>query len=128
MFDKDTINTIVQAAVVQALGGEEAGSKLLKEVVDRLVSTKVHSNGGGHGDRYGGSPSTPLLQFLVDREVRNVLEKAVIQFVENNSAEIGENVKLALVADEGIAKSISDLLSNQLRYGSLSVNVSFKPE
>lgn len=125
MFDKETTDQIVKMAVVKALG-DNAGQDLLMKMVDKLLTTKVNSNGNERYDNFGGSPDTPMLDYFLNRELKNVIEKAVIQYVKDNSEDLTKAVKIKLEADDCLAKNIVDMMRSRLEEGYLSVSLNLK--
>lgn len=125
MFDKETTDQIVKMAVVKALG-DDAGQNLLMTLVDKLLATKVNKNGHDRYDNFGGSPDTPLLDYFLNNQLKHVIERAVVQYVSENSEELIKSIKIKLEADDGIATNIVNMMRERLESGYISVKLNIQ--
>lgn len=126
MFDKETVDTLVKAAVISALG-ETTTQRVMNDIVARLLETKVNSSGSERYDSFGGMPNTPLLNYLVDKEIRVVIENAVREHIANSAVQIKESVSKSLIENDGLANKISTMIHNQLADGYIRINVDLEP-
>lgn len=122
MFDQATMDTIIKGAFISALGDDNA-KKLLEDIVGRLLTTKVNKNGRDTHDSFWGSPNKPLLDYLIEGEVRNLLEAAVRDHVRNNVPELHEAIHKAIVGSDGLANSILKMITSQLNDGYVKIDV-----
>jgi len=126
MFDEKTMNELLKVAVINALG-EEGGKRLVGELITKLTSTKVNKNGNTTYDSFGGgNPDTPLLDYLLNKELKLLLEQVVREYVKENSEQFREQFKAQITADEGLAKSMTDFLVRQMSEGYVEINVGLK--
>lgn len=125
MFDEKTMNELLKVAVINALG-EEGGKRLVGELITKLTSTKVNRNGHTAYDSFGGNPDTPLLDYLLNKELKLLLEQVVRDYVKENSEQFREQFRAQITADEGLAKSMTDFLVRQMSEGCVEINVGLK--
>lgn len=125
MFDKETMDKIVQGAIIGALG-DGAAERLMHDLVNKMLTTKVNKQGGTEYSSYHGSPDTPFLEYIVNRELRQVVEQTIIKFVKERTAEFEEQVRIQLTSDDRIAKSLTAMLDNMVKNGYLRVNIDFE--
>lgn len=126
MFDKSTLDELMKVAMINALG-EEGSKRIVNEFIEKITTVKVNKNGNVAYDNYGGgTPDTPLLDYLLKQELRSILETTVREYVQNNSQEFKEKFEFILKSDEGLAKSMATYVSNHLANGTVEINVGFK--
>ena len=123
MFDKETMDTIVKGAFMNAMG-EDRVKKVMEDIVTRLLTTKVNSNGQETYNSFGGQPNTPYLDYLINGEVKHMLEQAVRDHVRNNLPELKEAIHKAIVSSDGLADGILKMITSQLTDGYVKIDIS----
>lgn len=120
VFDKNTMDQIVSAAIVNALGDQAV--PLLTALVDKVTSEKVSEN--GQRDGYGQKTQT-MLEYIAKEQLRNLVAKQVRAWMEENTEQFSAIIRQRL--DEGgLADAIVAALKRQMESDyRVAFNVSF---
>lgn len=109
MFDKEGMDKIVSAAVIDALSAR--GPELLTELVNRSLEKKVDRI-TGRPPQYGTGDVT-LLEYLAGEQINYAVEAAVREYMNNRQDALREAVK-AKMEEGGIADAFVDSIIRQI--------------
>ncbi len=120
---KESVEEIVRAGIVQALGDPSA---IVKECVDRTINQKVD----GEGRPRGYSSDTPYLQWLANKTVENTVRDCITKYIEEHSAEFEAEIIRQLDTEKfkkDTAAAFLQCLANQsTQYYKMPVHVTFE--
>ncbi len=123
-IDKKTIEGIVerqmQAAIITHLGAVK--DDLLQKVVEKMLTTKVNSD-GKEGDYRS---DTPLIEYLAKKKIHECAKEALNKFLDSQLPDIEKRVLAELNKQKGLfAKMAVESMANAVK---TNFNYNFKME
>jgi hypothetical protein len=128
MFDDKAMKEIMSVALTTALG-EDTVKRVVTEVFQTVLSTKVNSQGNTTTTAWSGPLDRTLLEYLITDEFRKVAEKAVRELVQAESETIKAQIKSAILsADNTLGDRLVQQLINKLYSEDVHIKVKFDLE
>lgn len=114
MFDKESMEKIVSAAVLSAL--EDKAAPLLAELIDRMLKLEVDMETGSKPS-YSSKGKGSYLEFVAQQQVRLIVGQTVGDWIKDKSDEIKKQVVDKLESGS-VAQAYVDALTKQVdNYG-----------
>lgn len=121
---KESVEEIVRAGIVQALGDPSA---IVKKCVDKTINQKVDRDGK---PGRGYSSDIPYLQWLANKTVEDTVRSCITKYIEEHSAEFEAEIMRQLdtkkFKKDTAAAFLQCLADQSTQYYKMSVGVSIE--
>lgn len=124
MFDQETTDKLIKAALIQALG-ENNMKQMLDNIIDRILKTKVNEHGKAEYSTYGGSPKTPFLDWVLEDNLRNIVRQCIAEIVLERKEEIKASLQNAVISETGLSDMLTNMISNMADRGNIDIKMTF---